>query len=88
MGDRWARSTATAASFAMTLRPQDAPVAQPIFPNGILVAGDGQSIFLLETWGCSVKRYWSMGPKTGKVEIVLRIRVFPDNINNSSDGNY
>jgi ribose transport system permease protein len=60
-----------------------------IFPNGICVAGDGQSIFFAETWGCSVKRYWFDGPKSGKVEIVLEnLPGFPDNINNSSDGNY
>jgi ribose transport system permease protein len=60
-----------------------------IFPNGICVAGDGQSIFFAETWGCSVKRYWFDGPKSGKVEIVLQnLPGFPDNINNPSDGNY
>jgi ribose transport system permease protein len=60
-----------------------------IFPNGICVASDGQSILFAETWGCTVKRYWFDGPKAGKVEIVMdNLPGFPDNINNSSDGNY
>ena len=60
-----------------------------IFPNGICVASDRQSILFAENWGCTVKRYWFDGPKSGKVEMVLdNLPGFPDNINNSSDGNY
>ncbi len=59
------------------------------FPNGVCVAGDGQSILFAETWGCTVKRYWFAGPKTGKVELVLdNLPGYPDNINLASDGNY
>jgi len=59
------------------------------FPNGICIAGDGQSIFFAETFGCSVKRYWFDGPKKGKVEIVMEnLPGYPDNINISSDGHY
>ena len=59
------------------------------FPNGICVASDGQSILFAETFGCSVKRYWFDGPKTGTVEPVLdNLPGYPDNINLASDGNY
>jgi len=59
------------------------------FPNGVCIASDGQSFLFAETWGCSVKRHWFDGPKKGKTEIVLEnLPGFPDNINNSSDGNY
>lgn len=59
------------------------------FPNGICVAGDGQSILFAETWGCSIKRYWFDGPKKGAVETVIdNLPGYPDNINLASDGNY
>jgi ribose transport system permease protein len=59
------------------------------FPNGVCIASDGISFLFAETWGCSVKRHWFDGPKKGKTEIVLEnLPGFPDNINNSSDGNY
>lgn len=59
------------------------------FPNGVCIASDKQSFLFAETWGCSVKRHWFDGPKKGKTEIVLEnLPGFPDNINNSSDGNY
>ncbi|MGZ5234710.1 MAG: ABC transporter permease [Caldimonas sp.] len=59
------------------------------FPNGVCIASDGISFLFAETWGCSVKRHWFDGPKKGKTEIVLaNLPGFPDNINNSSDGNY
>jgi ribose transport system permease protein len=42
-----------------------------------------------ETWGCCIKRYWFDGPRTGQVEMVLdNLPGYPDNINQSSDGNY
>jgi ribose transport system permease protein len=59
------------------------------FPNGVCIASDGQSFLFAETWGCSVKRHWFDGPKQGTTESVLEnLPGFPDNINNSSDGNY
>ena len=57
--------------------------------NGICIAGDGKSILFAETFGCSIKRYWFDGPKTGKVETVIdNLPGYPDNINLASDGNY
>ena len=59
------------------------------FPNGVCIASDGQSFLFAETWGCCVKRHWFDGPKAGTTEYVLQnLPGFPDNINNSSDGNY
>ncbi|HSN34308.1 MAG TPA: SMP-30/gluconolactonase/LRE family protein [Ideonella sp.] len=59
------------------------------FPNGVCIAGDGQSFLFAETWGCSVKRHWFDGPRQGTTEVVLdNLPGFPDNINNASDGNY
>jgi len=59
------------------------------FPNGVCMASDGISFLFAETWNCSVKRHWFDGPKKGTTEIVLEnMPGFPDNINNSSDGNY
>jgi len=59
------------------------------FPNGVCIASDGQSFLFAETWGCTVKRHWFDGPKKGTTELVLdNLPGFPDNINNSSDGNY
>ena len=60
-----------------------------MFPNGVCIASDGQSFLFAETWGCTVKRHWFDGPKKGTTELVLdNLPGFPDNINNSSDGNY
>lgn len=60
-----------------------------VFPNGIVLASDGQSIMFAESWNCSVKRYWFEGPKAGNVEAVIEnLPGYPDNINRASDGNY
>jgi ribose transport system permease protein len=60
-----------------------------MFPNGICVTHDGQSILFAETFGCRISRYWFDGPKAGKVEPVIPdLPGQPDNINRSSDGHY
>jgi len=60
-----------------------------VFPNGIVVGSDNQSILFAESWNCSVKRYWFGGPKSGQVEMVLEnLPGYPDNLNIASDGNY
>ncbi len=60
-----------------------------IFPNGIVLASDNQSILFAESWNCSIKRYWFDGPKKGQVELVIdNLPGYPDNINRASDGNY
>jgi ribose transport system permease protein len=60
-----------------------------IFPNGVVLASDLESILFAESWNCSIKRYWFGGSKTGKTEVVIRdLPGYPDNINRASDGNY
>lgn len=60
-----------------------------IFPNGVVIASDRQSILFAESWNCSIKRFWFDGPKAGQVEFVIRdLPGYPDNINRASDGNY
>ena len=60
-----------------------------IFPNGIALASDRQSILFAESWACSIKRYWFDGPRRGKVEsVIASLPGYPDNINRASDGNY
>ena len=60
-----------------------------MFPNGICVAHDGQSILYAETWPCRISRFYISGPKAGKVEPVMHnLPGYPDNINRSSDGHY
>ena len=59
------------------------------FPNGVCMAGDGQSLFFAETWGCRINRYWFDGPKKGTCEVVIPdLPGYPDNINRASDGNF
>ena len=60
-----------------------------VFPNGIVMASDGQSILFAESWACRISRYWFDGPKAGKVErVITDLPGYPDNLNRASDGNY
>ena len=60
-----------------------------IFPNGVAMASDGQSIIFAESWACSIKRHWFDGPKAGTTEVVIAsLPGYPDNINRASDGHY
>lgn len=60
-----------------------------MFPNGICVTHDGESILYAETWPCRISRYYFAGPKAGRVEPVMpNLPGYPDNINRSSDGHY
>jgi ribose transport system permease protein len=60
-----------------------------IFPNGVCVTHDGQSILFAESWGPRIQRYWFEGPKAGQRELVMsNMPGYPDNINRASDGNY
>jgi ribose transport system permease protein len=60
-----------------------------VFPNGVCIGSDNQSVLFAETWRCAIKRYWFDGPKKGQLETVLEnLPGFPDNINRASDGNY
>jgi len=60
-----------------------------VFPNGIVMASDGQSLLFAESWACRISRYWFDGPKKGTVETVINdLPGYPDNLNRASDGNY
>jgi ribose transport system permease protein len=60
-----------------------------VFPNGVCLARDGQSMLFAESWACRISRYWFAGPKAGKIErVVDRLPGYPDNINRASDGTY
>ena len=60
-----------------------------VFPNGICLGSEGQSILFAESWACRISRYWFDGPKKGQVERVIEsLPGYPDNINRASDGNY
>ncbi len=60
-----------------------------IFPNGICLASDLESILFAESWNCTIKRFWFDGPKRGTTEVVIgNLPGYPDNINRASDGNY
>ena len=59
------------------------------YANGVCIAHDGKSLFMAESWACSVHRYWFDGPKAGQVECVIKdMPGYPDNINRASDGTY
>ena len=60
-----------------------------VFPNGMCLAHDGQSIYFAESWLCRINRYWIAGPRAGQVEVVIPdLPGYPDNINRASDGTY
>ncbi|RUT80759.1 SMP-30/gluconolactonase/LRE family protein, partial [Mesorhizobium sp. M7A.T.Ca.US.000.02.2.1] len=60
-----------------------------IFPNGVTICRDGQSLLFAETWACRISRYWFDGPDKGKREIFLdNLPGYPDNLNRGSDGTY
>jgi ribose transport system permease protein len=64
-------------------------ISNLMFPNGICVTHDGQSILFAETFGGRISRYWFDGAKKGKVEPVIPdLPGLPDNINRASDGNF
>lgn len=56
------------------------------FPNGIALAPDGQSLFLVETTSYSVARRWIHGPRAGEVDRpVTNHAGFPDNLSEFRD---
>ncbi|KAB7619618.1 ABC transporter permease [Verminephrobacter eiseniae] len=60
-----------------------------VFPNGVCLAHDGQSMLFAESWACTISRYWISGPKAGRTECLIdRLPGYPDNINRASDGTY
>lgn len=60
-----------------------------MFPNGICMTGDGESLFFAETWAGRISRYWFNGSNKGKVvKVIDDMPGYPDNIRRSSDGHF
>ena len=60
-----------------------------IFPNGITICRDGQSLLFAETWACRISRYWFDGPNKGRIEVLVsNLPGYPDNINRGSNNTY
>lgn len=58
-----------------------------IFPNGITIMPDGESLLFAETWACRINRYYFAGAKKGQRELFIdNLPGYPDNINRGSDG--
>ncbi|MCP2064589.1 ABC transporter permease [Bradyrhizobium diazoefficiens] len=58
-----------------------------VFPNGICMSYDNESLLFAESWACRISRYYFDGPKKGEVEVVIpNLPGYPDNINRASDG--
>lgn len=64
-------------------------LANLLFPNGICMVGDGESLLFAQTWACSISRYYFAGPKAGQIEpVIANLPGYPDNINVASDGTF
>jgi ribose transport system permease protein len=60
-----------------------------VFPNGVCLSHDAQSILFNQTWPCTIRRYWIAGSKKGTLETLISdLPGMPDNINRASDGCY
>jgi ribose transport system permease protein len=60
-----------------------------VFPSGLALAEDGQSLLFSESWTCRVQRYWFDGPRKGQVQTVLdNLPGHPAKIRAASDGSY
>lgn len=60
-----------------------------IFPNGVCVSHDGESVLFCRTWACDVMRVWIRGARKGTVEpFCASLPGYPDNINKASNGRY
>ncbi|WP_062270786.1 SMP-30/gluconolactonase/LRE family protein [Endozoicomonas arenosclerae] len=59
------------------------------FANGVALAHDEQSVFVNETGGYRVLRYWLDGPDKGQSEVMVsELPAFPDNLNRGLNGQY
>ena len=91
-GERRDSKVAAMAALSVTIRTPKRSrtvLRHLMFPNGICLAFDGQSILFAETFGYRISRYWFDGPKAGAVEPVIpNLPGLPDNINRASDGNF
>ena len=57
------------------------------YPNGILLAPDGRSLYFSETFRHRVMRLWLTGPSAGQVEpVATNLPGYPDSLSWSRDG--
>ncbi|EPS72604.1 hypothetical protein M569_02148, partial [Genlisea aurea] len=56
------------------------------FPNGVQFSKDYSFILLAETTNCRIVKYFVEGPKMGRVETLVNLPGFPDNIRRRSEG--
>jgi ribose transport system permease protein len=60
-----------------------------MFPNGVCMTSDGESLLFAETWAGRISRYWFRGVRAGQVELVIAdLPGYPDNIRRSCDGHF
>lgn len=57
------------------------------FANGVAMAADGRSVFVLETYRYRLSRYWLEGPRAGELEIVDdNLPGIPDGVMGDGEG--
>jgi sugar lactone lactonase YvrE len=57
------------------------------FANGVAMAADGQSVFVIETFRYRLSRYWIEGPRAGEWEIVAdNLPGIPDGVTGDGTG--
>lgn len=60
-----------------------------VYPSGVCLSPDEQSLVFAESWLARISRLWLAGPKAGLVETVADgLPGFPANINRAGDGGY
>uniref|UniRef100_A0A914EA74 Strictosidine synthase conserved region domain-containing protein n=1 Tax=Acrobeloides nanus TaxID=290746 RepID=A0A914EA74_9BILA len=59
-----------------------------VFPNGIQLFPDKQSVLISETWEYRVTRLYIAGPKKGQHEVFVNLPGAPDNIRLNPRGNF
>jgi ribose transport system permease protein len=58
-----------------------------VYPSGVCVSHDGQSLLFAETWLCRISRFWLAGPNAGRTETVIdNLPVYPANISRAPTG--
>lgn len=58
------------------------------FPNGVSLSKDGDFLVVAETTTCRILKLWLKTEKAGKVETILELPGFPDNIKRNNKGEF
>ena len=57
------------------------------FANGVAMAADGRSVFVLETYRYRLSRYWLEGPRAGELDVVVdNLPGIPDGVMGDGQG--